>query len=437
MKYWNYNRECMPNEELEALQMKRLKKQITNAYVNVPMYKQKFDEIGIVPDDIKTLKDLALVPFTTKADFREQYPYGMFTVPMEKISRIHASSGTTGKPVVNGYTDADLDVWAECMARTLCAGGVDTTDVVHVSYGYGLFTGGLGAHGGSHKIGCTTLPVSSGNTKRQIMIMQDLGSTAICCTPSYILQVIETAASMGIDPKTLPVNKCFLGAEPWTEAMRHEIEERLNAKAYDIYGMTELMGPGVSFECEDQTGLHVNDDHFIIEIVDPDTGKVLPEGEVGEAIYTCISKEAIPLLRYRSRDITKISKEKCACGRTLTKMNRIMGRTDDMLIIRGVNVFPSQIEEVLISIEGVEPQYLILLDRDESIMDNLEIWVEVSEDILSDEIKALENLQKKIKAELHSVIGLNPKIKLVEPFSIERTEGKVKRVVDRRELYSK
>lgn len=437
MKYWNYNKECMPREELLNLQLKRLKRQINNSYINVPMYRRKFDEIGLKPDHIKTLADLKNVPFTVKDDFRNEYPFGMFAVPMEEIHRLHASSGTTGKPIVNGYTEKDLDTWAECMARTLCGGGTDCGDVVHISYGYGMFTGGLGAHGGSQKLGCTTLPVSSGNTKRQLQLMQDFGSTAICCTPSYLLQIIETANSFGINPKELPVTKCFLGAEPWTEAMRREIEERLNAKAFDIYGLTELMGPGVSYECSQQDGLHVNEDHFIIEIVDPDTGEVLPEGESGEAVFTCITKEAVPLLRYRTRDITKISTEQCGCGRTFAKMHRIMGRTDDMLIVRGVNVFPSQIEEVLINIDGVEPQYLIILDRDEGVLDNLEIWVEVSSDILSDEIKVLENLQKRIKAELHTVIGLNPKIKLVEPYTIERCEGKVKRVVDKRSLYEK
>ncbi len=437
MKYFNYNRECMSRDALEALQLERLKRQVNNAYINVPMYRERFDKLGLRPDDINCLADLAKVPFTVKDDFREQYPYGMFAVPFSDIVRVHASSGTTGKPVVNGYTAKDLENWGECMARTLCGGGTDSSDVVHVSYGYGLFTGGLGAHEGSHRLGCTTIPVSSGNTKRQITLIRDFGSTVICCTPSYLLQIIETAAQLGIDPKTLPVKRAFLGAEPWTKAMREDIEKKLDCKAYDIYGMTELMGPGVAFECEEQNGLHVNEDMFIVEIIDPKTGEVLPEGEKGEAVFTCINSRAIPLLRYRTRDITSLTREACGCGRTLARIKRLMGRTDDMLIIRGVNVFPTQIETVLVNVEGIEPQYQIILDRDGSVLDNLEIRVEVSSDIPFDEIKVLERLQKKLQSELHSAIGLNPKIKLVEPFTLERSAGKAKRVIDRRDLYGK
>ncbi|MBO4548313.1 MAG: phenylacetate--CoA ligase [Abditibacteriota bacterium] len=437
MKYFNYNRECMPRAELEELQLDRLRRQVNSAYINVPMYRERFDRIGLRPDDINSLADLARIPFTVKDDFREQYPYGMFAVPFSDIVRIHASSGTTGKPVVNGYTNQDIANWGECMARTLCGGGTDSCDVVHVSYGYGLFTGGLGAHEGSHRLGCTTLPVSSGNTKRQIQLIQDFGSTVICCTPSYLLQIIETAAAMGIDPRTLPVKRAFLGAEPWTKAMREDIEKKLDCKAYDIYGMTELMGPGVAFECTEQDGLHVNEDMFIPEIIDPKTGEVLPEGEKGELVFTCINSRAIPLLRYRTRDITSLTREECGCGRTLARIKRLMGRTDDMLIIRGVNVFPTQIETVLVNVEGIEPQYQIILDRDGSVLDNLEIRVEVSSDIPFDEIKVLEKLQKKLQSELHSAIGLNPKITLVEPFTLERSAGKAKRVIDRRDLYGK
>ena len=437
MKYFNYNRECMPREELETLQLERLQRQVNNAYINVPMYRERFDKLGLKPDDIKSLDDLAKVPFTVKDDFREQYPYGMFAVPFSDIVRIHASSGTTGKPVVNGYTNQDIANWGECMARTLCGGGTDSSDIVHVSYGYGLFTGGLGAHEGSHRLGCTTLPVSSGNTKRQIQLIQDFGSTVICCTPSYLLQIIETAAAQGIDPGTLPIKRAFLGAEPWTKAMREDIEKKLCCKAYDIYGMTELMGPGVAFECTEQDGLHVNEDMFIPEIINPETGEVLPEGEKGELVFTCINSRAIPLLRYRTRDITSLTRTGCGCGRTLARIKRLMGRTDDMLIIRGVNVFPTQIETVLVNVEGIEPQYQIILDRDGSVLDNLEIRVEVSSDIPFDEIKVLEKLQKKLQSELHSAIGLNPKIKLVEPFTLERSAGKAKRVIDRRDLYGK
>ncbi|MBQ0105027.1 MAG: phenylacetate--CoA ligase [Armatimonadetes bacterium] len=435
MLYFN-NSECMEREARRLVQLERLKKQIRNAYDNVPMYKKKFEEAGIVPEDIRELGDLKIVPFTVKDDFRANYPFGIFGVPMDKIVRLHASSGTTGKPVVVGYTKDDLDMWDECMARTLTAGGVTKEDIVQVTFGYGLFTGGFGAHGGSQRLGSTTIPMSSGNTKKQIMIMQDFGSTVLCCTPSYALQIAETAAGMGIDPKTLPIKRCFLGAEPWTEAMRNEIEERLGVKAYNIFGLTEVLGPGVAYECFCQNGMHVNEDFFIAEIVDPKTFEPLPEGEPGELVFTTLTKQGVPVLRYRTKDITSISYEKCPCGRTSGKMARIMGRTDDMLIIRGVNVFPGQIEEILLNIEGVEPQYLIILDRENSVSDNFEILVEVSEGILQDEVRAMENLQKRILSEIHSVIGLNPKIRLVEPYTIERSEGKVKRVIDRRELYN-
>ena len=436
MIYYNPS-ECMDPEARLRYQGELLRKQVKYAYDNVPMYKKKFDDRGLKPEDIKGLEDLKYVPFTVKDDFRENYPFGVFAVPMDKIVRFHASSGTTGKPVVVGYTEYDLDMWAECMARTMTAGGVTKDDIVQVTYGYGLFTGGFGAHGGSQKIGSATIPMSSGNTKKQIMIMQDFGATALCCTPSYALQIIETAVSMGIDPKTLPVKKCFLGAEPWTEAMRKEIEARFDVKAYNIFGLTEVLGPGVSYECKYQNGMHINEDFFLAEIVDPKTFEPLPDGESGELVFTALTKQGVPVLRYRTKDITSITNEPCPCGRTGRRMERIMGRSDDMLIIRGVNVFPNQIEEVLFNIEGVEPNYQIIVDRENSVSDNFEIMVEVSESVLTDEIKAMENLQKKILSEIHSVIGLNPKIRLVEPYTIERSVGKARRVIDKRDLYIK
>lgn len=427
----------MDREALRRVQSELLVKQVKYAYENVDMYRKKFDEKGLKPEDIRGLEDLKYVPFTVKDDFRENYPFGIFAVTKDKIVRVHASSGTTGKPVVVGYTKYDLEMWEECMARTLVAGGVTNADTVQVTFGYGLFTGGFGAHGGSQRLGATTIPMSSGNTKKQIMIMEDFQVSVLCCTPSYALQIAETAQGMGIDSKTLPITKCFLGAEPWTEAMREEIEERLGVKAYNIFGLTEVLGPGVAYECSCQDGMHINEDFFLAEIVDPKTFEPVPDGEKGELVFTALTKEGVPVLRYRTKDITCLKNEVCPCGRTGRKMERIMGRTDDMLIIRGVNVFPGQIEEILLRIEGVEPQYLIILDRENSVSDNFEILVEVSEDILQDEVKALQNLQKKILSEIHSVIGLNPKIRLVEPGTIERSEGKVKRVLDRRQLYSK
>jgi len=433
--FYNKEMECLNREDLRKLQSERLVKQVKYCYENVPMYKTKFDDLGLKPQDIKSIDDLKYCPFTTKLDFRDNYPFGVFAVPMDQIVRLHASSGTTGKPVVVGYTNNDLDLWSECIARTLTAGGVTHKDIIQVSFGYGLFTGGLGVHGGSERIGATTIPMSGGNTKKQIMFMQDFASTTLCCTPSYCLQIAEVAESMGIDPKKLPVEKCFLGAEPWTEAMRNEIEERMGVKAYNIFGLTELLGPGISFDCSQRNGMHINEDHFLPEIVDPKTLEPVADGEKGELVFSCITKEGVPVLRYRTKDITSLNSAPCPCGRTTKRMERIMGRSDDMLIIRGVNVFPSQIEEILFNIEGVEPQYLIIVDRQNAVLDSFEILVEVSADILQDEIKALEVLQKKILSEIHSVIGLNPKIRLVEPFTIERSEGKVKRVIDKRELY--
>lgn len=435
MYFWNKDAECMHPDELSALRDWRLVKTVRHAYENVPCYRKKFDEIGLKPDDIKGTKDLHKIPFTTKPDFRDNYPFGMFAVPMDQVVRVHASSGTTGKSTVVGYTREDVATWAELMARTLGAGGTTHGDIVQNAYGYGLFTGGLGAHYGAERIGASVVPMSGGNSKRQIQIMQDFGSTVLCCTPSYATLLGETAAEMGIDMKRLPLRVAFLGAEPWTESMRNQIEQSLSIDALDIYGLSEVMGPGVSFECMDKSGLHVNEDHFIAEIIDPETGRQLPSGSKGELVFTTLTKQALPLLRYRTRDITYLDTTPCACGRTFARMHRVMGRTDDMLIIRGVNVFPSQIEEVLMEIKGTEPHYVIVVDREHGSMDTLEVWVEVSPDLVSDEVRALEQMEQRIARELQSLLGISLKVKLVEPKTIARSEGKAKRVVDRRDLY--
>jgi phenylacetate-CoA ligase len=435
MYYWNKEAECMHKDELRALRDWRLVKTVRHAYENVPCYRRKFDEIGLKPEDISGLQDLSKIPFTTKPDFRDNYPFGMFAVPMDQVVRVHASSGTTGKSTVVGYTRNDVATWAELMARTLGAGGTTKGDVVQNAYGYGLFTGGLGAHYGAERIGASVVPISGGNSKRQIQIMQDFGSTVLCCTPSYAVLLGETAREMGVDMAELPLRVGFFGAEPWTANMRREIEQSLHIDALDIYGLSEVMGPGVSYECMEKAGLHVNEDHFIAEIIDPETGEPLPPGSKGELVFTTLTKEALPLLRYRTRDITYIDDSPCGCGRTFARMHRVMGRTDDMLIIRGVNVFPSQIESVLMEIKGTEPHYLIVVDR-EGAMDNLEVWVEVSPELVSDEVRALEGVERKIATELQSLLGLSLKVKLVEPKTIARSEGKAKRVVDRRDLYS-
>lgn len=434
MYYWDKETECMDRAGLRALQSERLVKTVRHAYANVPAYKRKFDEIGLTPDDIKGLDDLSKVPFTVKTDFRDNYPFGMFAVPMDEVVRIHASSGTTGKSTVVGYTRNDIAMWAELMARTLGAGGTTKGDVAQIAYGYGLFTGGLGAHYGAERIGASVVPISGGNTKRQLQVMEDFGSTVLCCTPSYALLLGESAKEAGIDMRKTSLRVAFLGAEPWTENMRREIEESLGIDALDIYGLSEVMGPGVSYECMEKAGLHVNEDHFIAEIINPETGEVLPPGARGELVFTSLTKEALPLLRYRTRDITYIDDSQCACGRAFARMHRVMGRSDDMLIIRGVNVFPSQIESVLIDIEGTEPHYLIVVDREPGQMDEMEVWVEVSPDLVSDEVRALESLERRIAHELHSLLGISVKVKLVEPKTIARSEGKAKRVMDRRDL---
>lgn len=436
MYYWNKEIECMDRGKLRELQNERLAKTVKHAYENVAAYRKKFDEIGLKPEDIKGVDDLHKVPFTVKTDFRDNYPFGMFAVPMDQVVRVHASSGTTGKSTVVGYTRNDVAMWSELMARTLGAGGTTHGDIVQNAYGYGLFTGGLGAHYGAERIGASVVPISGGNSKRQIQIMQDFGSTVLCCTPSYALLLGETAAEMGIDMSQSSLRVAFLGAEPWTENMRREIEDLLKIDALDIFGLSEVIGPGVSYECMEKGGLHVNEDHFIAEIINPETGEVLPPGSKGELVFTSLTKEALPLLRYRTRDVTYIDDSQCPCGRGFVRMHRLMGRSDDMLIIRGVNVFPSQIESVLIDIEGTEPHYVIVVDREPGKMDNMEVWVEVSPEIASDEVKALEALEKKIGAGLATTLGISVKVKLVEPKTIARSEGKAKRVIDRRDVYN-
>ncbi len=432
---WNEEFETLPREALEALQFKRLKATVDRVYETVPFYKKKFDEMGVKPAQVKTLKDLQLLPFTVKNDLRDNYPFGLFSVPMEQVVRVHASSGTTGKPIVVGYTKRDIDTWAELIARTLSCAGVHRGDIVHNAYGYGLFTGGLGLHYGAEKVGASVIPISGGNTKRQIVIMQDFGPTAITCTPSYALHLGDVAEEMGLNPaKAFKLRVGCFGAEPWSERMREQIEKKFNIDAIDIFGLTEVIGPGVSSEClEAKKGLHVFEDHFIPEIIDPDTGKALPYGEKGELVFTSITKEAFPVIRYRTRDISMLYPEVCKCGRTFVRMQRITGRSDDMLIIRGVNVFPTQIESVLMQVEGVEPHYQLIVDREDNL-DTLEVQVEVNEKVFSDEVKQLERLEKRIEKEIKEMFGVTCKCKLVEPKTIQRSEGKAKRVIDKRKI---
>ena len=434
MAIWNKDIETMPREKLEELQLKRLQETVNRVCENVKPYREKMDKAGIKPDDIKTLDDLSKLPFTVKQDLRDNYPYGMFAVPMEQVTEIHASSGTTGKQTVVGLTEKDVDIWAEIAARALSAMGVDKNSVVQTSYGFGLFTGGFGAHYGARKIGAVAIPTSSGNSKRQINIMKDFGSTFLCCTPSYALSLSETLVDMGFTKDDIKLQGGAFGAEPWTEEIRQEIQEKLGINAYDIYGLSEIMGPGVGYECADQSGMHINEDHFIVEVIDPETGEVVPDGSMGEIVFTCITKEALPLIRYRTRDIATINKGMCRCGRTFARMSKPMGRSDDMLIIRGVNVFPSQIEEVLMKTEGVAPHYQIIVDRINN-KDMLDVLVEVSNKDLTDEIKSLEALSKKVSAEILSVLGIKANIKLVEPKTIARSEGKSVRVIDKRQLH--
>jgi len=430
---WSPKFETMPRPELEKLQLERLKTLIARVYEKVPFYRQVFQQKGITPDSIKSLADLSKLPFTSKQDFRDNYPLGLLAVPMEQVCRVHASSGTTGKPVVAPYTANDLRMWTEVMARTLTSAGVTKNDVMQNSYGYGLFTGGLGFHYGGERVGATVIPTSTGNTKRQLMLIQDIGTSVLTCTPSYTLILAEGAKEIGLDLRTTKLRLAVCGAEPWSEQMRADIEARLPIKAMDIYGLTEIVGPGVSVECEHRCGLHIFEDNFLPEVVNPQTGERLPYGQRGELVITTLTKEAQPVIRFRTRDITTLNAEPCKCGRTLVRMTKVTGRTDDMLKIRGVNVFPSQIESILLQVEGVEPQYLIIVDR-ERHLDDLEVWVEVSEDVFSDEMKKMESLKKKVTDELESTLGIGVKVRLVEPKSIARTEGKAKRVVDKREL---
>ncbi|MCX5918460.1 MAG: phenylacetate--CoA ligase [Deltaproteobacteria bacterium] len=426
--------ETLPREALEALQLKRLVAMAKRVYATVPFYKKKFDEAGIKPSKIKSLKDLRRLPFTNKIDLRDNYPFGLFAVPMEQVVRIHASSGTTGKPTVVGYTRRDINTWAELMARSLAAAGAHKNDIIHNAYGYGLFTGGLGVHYGAEKLGASVIPISGGNSKRQIVIMQDFGSTVLTCTPSYALFLAETADEMGVDFKKLKLKVGIFGAEPWSERMRDDIERKLNIQAIDIYGLSEVMGPGVSIEClEAKRGLHIFEDHFIPEIIDPKNGEVLPYGQKGELVFTTVTKEAFPLIRYRTRDISVLYPEPCKCGRTHVRMERVSGRSDDMLIIRGVNVFPSQIESVLMNIEGVEPHYLLIVDR-QGTLDTLEVHVEVNEKVFSDEVKNLQSLGRRIEKEIKDLLGVNAGVKLVEPKTIQRSEGKAQRVIDKRKI---
>lgn len=428
---WNAEYESMKREDLRELQLRRVQWIAKWVYERVPAYKKKFDKAGVKPSDIKTLQDITRLPFTTKNDLMEDYPFGFFALPMNKVVRIHSTSGTTGNPVVVGYSRGDLNTWAEVTARVAVGGGVTEDDIVQISFGYGLFTGGFGMHYGVERVGATVVPVSAGNTERQIMIMQNMKTTGLVCTPSYALHVSEVAVKMGVDLRSMPLRVALFGAEPWSEGMRKEIEDRLGVMSIDNYGLSEIIGPGVAFECENKSGLHINEDHFLPEIIDPESGEQLPMGETGELVFTTLTKEAFPMVRYRTKDLTNFMTEPCECGRTLIKMARVKGRTDDMLIIRGVNVFPSQIEHVLTEIEGVEPQYQIVLTR-EGTMDQIEVWVEVSQAVFPDAMRKLVEFEREIENRLYNVLGLHAKVKLVEPNSIERTAGKAKRVIDRR-----
>lgn len=430
-RYWNKIEETMSRDEISTIQSERLCALVKRVYENVPHYRAKMDEAGISPSDIKSVDDLSKLPFTYKQDLRDTYPFGLFATDMEDIVRIHASSGTTGKQTVVGYTKNDIDVWSTIVARALTAAGATSKSIVQISYGYGLFTGGLGAHYGVEEIGATVVPTSVGNTKRQIQTMLDYGVTHICCTPSYMLYIAETIEEMGLNIDDFKLEAGIFGAEPWTEQMRKEIESRMHIKAYDIYGLSEIMGPGVSYECSCQAGMHINEDMFIAEIIDPDTGEVLAPGSMGELVFTTITKEGLPLIRYRTRDITSLNYDACGCGRSFVRMNKPQGRSDDMLIIRGVNVFPSQIEDVLLKIGQTSPYYMIIVDR-EGTLDTLEVQVELSDEMFSDAVRGIEGLERKIKSNIESTLGIAAKIKLVEPKSLQRSEGKAVRVIDKR-----
>lgn len=433
MSYHMYNKEAetMPSEKLRELQGERLCEMVKRVYEKVPMYRERFDSMGLKPENISSIDDITKLPFTYKQDLRDNYPFGLFAVPMDEVVRVHASSGTTGKQTVVGYTANDMKLWGEVMARTLGAGGVTKSDIGHICYGYGLFTGGLGGGLGSETIGCATIPASTGNTRRQVTILEDFKPTFLLATPSYALTLAEFMEQNGFSTDNIHLKAGFFGAEPWTESMRKEIEKRLNLKAYDIYGLSEVIGPGVAYECECQNGLHVNEDHFYIEIIDPETGEQVPDGTEGEIVFTCMTKEALPLVRYRTRDVGMRLPGQCECGRTFVRMVKPAGRTDDMLIIRGVNVFPTQIESVLMELDGIAPFFQMIVER-EGNLDKLTVLVELTEDTFTDEVRKLEAMSQKVTDAIHSVLGIAAKVKLVEPKSIERFEGKAKRVIDKR-----
>jgi phenylacetate-CoA ligase len=429
---WNETKECMSRDEIHNLQSARLVKMVNRVYHSVEFYRKKMQQLGLEPGDIESINDLNKLPFTTKNDLRDNYPFGLFAVPQSEVVRIHASSGTTGKATVVGYTRKDIDLWQECVARVLAMAGVGSNDKIQVAYGYGLFTGGLGLHYGAENLGATVIPMSTGNTQKLITMMQDFGATAIACTPSYLLHIAETLEEAGLIDK-IQLKAAICGAEPWTENMRKEIETKLHIKAYDIYGLSEILGPGVAADCEYHKGLHVYEDHFVPEIINSDTLEPCKEGEVGELVFTTITKEAFPLFRYRTKDLTSITYDKCDCGRTLARIDRFKGRSDDMLIIRGVNVFPSQVEAALLGMGETSPHYMLIVNRVNNL-DTLEVQVEVEERFFSDEIKQLESLTKKIAYVLQSALGLSVKVKLVEPKTIQRSEGKAKRVIDNRKF---
>ena len=431
-RYFNPEIETAPREKIVELQNKRLRSTVKRVYEKVPFYREKMKASGVTPEDIRSIEDLHKLPFSYKQDLRDTYPYGLFAVPLKDVVRLHASSGTTGKQIVVGYTRHDMEIWEECVARALTAAGCTDEDIVHIAYGYGMFTGGLGADGGARRVGATTIPVSSGNTERQVTVLKDFGSTILCCTPSYALHIAEVMRAKGLTKADIKLKAGIFGAEPWTNEMRQQIEEQLGIKAYDIYGLTEIIGPGVAFECSEQSGMHVNEDNFMVEVIDPETGEVLPDGSEGELVFTCITKEAFPILRYRTRDIGVIHREKCSCGRTLCKMTKPRGRTDDMLIIRGVNVFPSQIETVLLE-QGYPANYQIVVDR-ENNFDSIEVQVEISNEIFSDTVKGLSVRARELSAALKNLLGIRAKVTLMEPGSIPRSHGKAVRVVDRRSL---
>ncbi|MEN6474625.1 MAG: phenylacetate--CoA ligase [Syntrophaceae bacterium] len=431
---FNYEFETLPREALEALQLKRLQQVAARCYHTVSFYRKAFDNAKVKPEDIKSLDDLRRLPFTVKQDLRDNYPFGLFTVPMNNVVRLHASTGTTGNATVVGYTKRDIETWAELMARCFSAAGLTSNDIIHNAYGYGLFTGGLGAHYGAEKLGASVIPMSGGSTKRQIVILQDFGPTAICCTPSYALFLAEAGKDMGVDMRALKLRVGILGAEPWSERMRQEIEDKLNITALNIYGLSEIIGPGVSMECaEAKNGMHIFEDNFIVECINPVSGEPVPYGQPGELVFTTITKEAFPLIRYRTKDMSCLHPEPCRCGRTFVKMERVTGRSDDMLIIRGVNVYPSQIESVLLNIEGLEPHYQLVVDR-EGTLDTLEVQVEVSEKVFSDEVRILQKLEKRLTKDIKDLLGVSAKVKLVEPKTLQRFEGKAQRVTDKRKI---